>query len=98
MFLLLLLLLGGVGIGFGVGVGGLVVLLGGVGVGVGGLVVLLGGVGGCVGGTTVFLQTASFSLIVVLADDVITPSQTPSTVYSMMNSPLYRLQTVMVAV
>lgn len=86
----LLLLLGGVG---GL-IGGLVGLLGGVG----GLVGLLGGVVGCVGGTTVFLQTALYSLMVVLADDVITPSQTPSTVYSMMNSPLYRLQTVIVAV
>ena len=82
----------------------LLLLLGGVGGLIGGLVGLLGGVGGLIGGlvgllgTTVFLQTASFSLIVVLADDVITPSQTPSTVYSMMNSPLYRLQTVIVAV
>ena len=78
----------------------LLLLLGGVGVGglIGGLVGLLGGVGGRVGGTTVFLQTALYSLMVVLADDVITPSQTPSTVYSMMNSPLYRLQTVIVAV
>ena len=82
----------------------LLLLLGGVGGLIGGLVGLLGGVGGLIGGlvvllgTTVFLQTGLFSLMVVLADDVITPSQTPSTVYSMMNSPLYRLQTVIVAV
>jgi hypothetical protein len=76
----------------GVGFGG----LGFGGLGFGGLG--FGGFGGGGGGPIGSGHLAGVSVMRVLADDTITPSQVPSTVYSIMNYPVYRLTTVIVAV